>query len=339
MAGACHRARLPVLDTCVRTQYAGTPCLMAEASGAADAPLHALSAEEVAIWAGFLQTHAALAHELDAELRAAHGVPLTEFEILSSLATRPCERIRMAALADTALLSPSGLSRAIERLEARGLVHRVPCTEDRRGSFAMLTDAGEALVRTAGETHATAIRSRFFDRLTAEERRLLAGIWERVLAGTRRPGACATAACAEQGATPMSEQAYSPAQMHAFNQRIVAEFRANGGQVGGMMAGVPLLLLTTVGARSGQQRIAPLTYGVDGDRLVVIAAKRGSPTNPDWYHNLVANPRVVVEVGRDAFPAQARVAAGAERQRLFAQMAERRRTSPNTNAASAARSR
>ena len=116
-------------------------------------PLADLSSEEFAVWAGFLQSHAALARELDADLRGAHGLPLTEFEILLWLANRPCERMRMAELADTVLLSPSGLSRAVERLEARGLVQRIPCNEDRRGSYAALTESGTNLVRGAGATH------------------------------------------------------------------------------------------------------------------------------------------------------------------------------------------
>ena len=89
----------------------------------------------------------------------------------------------MAALADMVLLSPSGLSRAIERLEARGLVQRIPCTEDRRGSYAALTESGIDLVRIAGATHAAGIRRRFLDRLTPAETRSLKAIWDRLLAG------------------------------------------------------------------------------------------------------------------------------------------------------------
>src|SRR5215211_8089821 len=143
---------------------------MSDASGRpAGSPLADLSREEFAVWAGFLQTHAALARELDTDLRAAHALPLTDFEILLWLANRPCERMRMAALADTVLLSPSGLSRAIERLATRGLVQRIPCSEDRRGSYAALTESGVDLVRTAGATHAVGIRRRFVDRLTPAE--------------------------------------------------------------------------------------------------------------------------------------------------------------------------
>jgi DNA-binding MarR family transcriptional regulator len=114
---------------------------------------------------------------------------LTDFEILLWLANRPCERMRMAALADTVLLSPSGLSRAVERLETRGLVRRFPCPEDRRGSYAALTDSGIDLVRTASRTHAASIRRCFLDRLSRSEQRTLASMWERLLAGNE--SACA----------------------------------------------------------------------------------------------------------------------------------------------------
>lgn len=108
-----------------------------------------------------------------------------------------------------------------------------------------------------------------------------------------------------------------------FNQSIVDEFRANGGKVGGPFEGAPMLLLTTTGAKSGQARTAPLVYLPDGDRYVVFASKAGAPTNPDWYHNLVANPSVSVEVGSDRTDADAVVLTGEERDQLFAKQAER----------------
>jgi DNA-binding MarR family transcriptional regulator len=155
---------------------------MHETCAATHSPLADLSDEEFAVWSGFLQAHAALARELDADLRAAHGLALTEFEILLWLANRPCERMRMAALADTVLLSPSGLSRAVERLETRGLVQRTPCSEDRRGSYAALTHSGTELVRTASRTHAASIRRCFLDRLTPPEQQTLVSTWKRLLA-------------------------------------------------------------------------------------------------------------------------------------------------------------
>lgn len=103
----------------------------------------------------------------------------------------------------------------------------------------------------------------------------------------------------------------------AFNRGVVEHFRATGGVAPGDWAGRPLLLLTTTGARSGRPRTVPLLYSTDGDRLVVIASKGGEPTNPDWYHNLVTNPIVTVELPGATFRARATVADGAERRRLF----------------------
>jgi deazaflavin-dependent oxidoreductase (nitroreductase family) len=107
-----------------------------------------------------------------------------------------------------------------------------------------------------------------------------------------------------------------------WNNAIIAEFRANGGKVGGYFAGQTLLLLHTTGAKSGQRRVNPVAYTRDGERLVVIASKGGAPTNPDWYYNLVANPLVTVEVGTEQFEAQATVPAEPERTRLYDQMAK-----------------
>jgi deazaflavin-dependent oxidoreductase (nitroreductase family) len=108
-----------------------------------------------------------------------------------------------------------------------------------------------------------------------------------------------------------------------FNRQLIEEYRAHGGKVTGIFAGAPLLLLTTTGARSGQPRVAPLVYTTDNGRWVVIASKGGAPTHPDWYYNLRANPEVTVEVGTELFPARATITTGAERQRLFDQMAAR----------------
>lgn len=103
------------------------------------------------------------------------------------------------------------------------------------------------------------------------------------------------------------------------NRQVIAEFRANGGKVGDN--GKYLMLLTTTGAKSGQQRVNPLCYSTDGDRIVIIASKGAAPTNPDWYYNLLAHPEVTVEVGTERYVARASIAEGAERQRLFDQQA------------------
>ncbi len=110
-------------------------------------------------------------------------------------------------------------------------------------------------------------------------------------------------------------------ELNTFNERLIAEYRANGGRVTGQFAGAPLLLLTTTGAKSGRARTMPLVYSRDGDHLVVIASKGGAPTNPDWYHNLVANPEVTVELGAETFRARASVPGEPERTRLYDQQA------------------
>jgi len=112
------------------------------------------------------------------------------------------------------------------------------------------------------------------------------------------------------------------AEVNDFNRNLIDEFRANKGKVTGPFEGAPLLLLTTTGARSGQTRTNPVVYTRDGDRFVVIASKGGAPTSPDWYHNLVANPTVRIELPDDeTFDAKASVASGEEHDRLFAAQA------------------
>ena len=109
--------------------------------------------------------------------------------------------------------------------------------------------------------------------------------------------------------------------MSDFNTKIIEEFRSNGGMLGGGFAGAPMLLLTTTGAKSGREHTSPLVYLADGDRIVIFASKGGAPTNPAWYHNLVANPRARLEVGDETFDADATVAEGEERERLFTKQA------------------
>ncbi len=113
------------------------------------------------------------------------------------------------------------------------------------------------------------------------------------------------------------------ADVNDWNAQIIAEFRANDGKVGGQFDGAPLLLLTTTGAKSGLARTSPMMYLPDGDRLVVFASKAGAPTNPDWYHNLVANPSATVEVGTESFDVDAHITTGAERDELYARQATR----------------
>jgi len=108
-----------------------------------------------------------------------------------------------------------------------------------------------------------------------------------------------------------------------FNAKIIDEFHANEGRVGGMFEGMPLLLLHHTGARSGKSRINPLAYHRDNGRYVIFASKAGAPTNPDWYHNLKANPQVKIEVGTETIEVTASEATGAERDRLFGAQVER----------------
>lgn len=112
-------------------------------------------------------------------------------------------------------------------------------------------------------------------------------------------------------------------KVNDWNSGIIEEFRANGGKVGGPFEGAPLLLLTTTGAKSGKQRTTPLAYLAENGRMFIFASKAGAPTNPDWYHNLLAHPQVTVEVGTEQFPAKAVVVEGAERDQIYAIQAQR----------------
>lgn len=112
------------------------------------------------------------------------------------------------------------------------------------------------------------------------------------------------------------------AQLDQMNAKVLAEFRANHGKVGGMFEGAPMVLLHHKGAKSGVERISPLVYSKDGDRFVIIASKGGAPSHPDWYHNLVAHPETSIEVGDETIAVRASLAVGEERQRLFDEQAK-----------------
>lgn len=108
-----------------------------------------------------------------------------------------------------------------------------------------------------------------------------------------------------------------------FNARNIAEFRRRGGELGGSFEGAPVLLLTTIGAKSGQPRTSPMMYLADGARLIVFASNAGKDIHPSWYHNLRAQPSATVEVGTDSYPVTATELTGAERDRLYATQASR----------------
>src|SRR5713226_8348847 len=96
-------------------------------------------------------------------------------------------------------------------------------------------------------------------------------------------------------------------EMHDFNRKVIDEFHANGGKVGGMFANMPVILITTTGAKTGQARTTPLVYSKDGDRYVIIASMAGAPNNPDWYHNLKAHPTATIEMGTEKFKVKASI--------------------------------
>jgi len=111
-------------------------------------------------------------------------------------------------------------------------------------------------------------------------------------------------------------------EFNDWNRKIIDEFRANNGKVGGMFKDATLLLLHTKGAKSGKERVNPVAYVRDGETFVVIASKAGAPTNPDWYHNIVANPEFSVEVGTKTLRVHARVTEEPERTKLYNKMVE-----------------
>jgi deazaflavin-dependent oxidoreductase (nitroreductase family) len=114
-------------------------------------------------------------------------------------------------------------------------------------------------------------------------------------------------------------QAVTGYELHMadYNQAIIDEFRGNGGRVGGAFESAPLLLLHTIGAKSGKERVNPVMYQAVGEDYAVFASKAGAPDNPAWYHNLLAHPDVTVEVGTALVPVTARVAEGQERELIW----------------------
>jgi DNA-binding MarR family transcriptional regulator len=143
-----------------------------------------LTEAELAVWRGFLRVHTALARQLDAELDAAHGIPLSSYEVLINLQAAPDRKLRMADLADRALLSRSGMTRLVDRLERQGLLARDTCASDARGCFAVLTDEGEALLAKARPTHLDGVRAKFLAHLDADDFERLSQLWEKVLPGS-----------------------------------------------------------------------------------------------------------------------------------------------------------
>jgi DNA-binding MarR family transcriptional regulator len=142
-----------------------------------------LRSEELAAWRGLLRAHAELTRALDEDLSRAHGLPLASYEVLLFLAGAPEGRMRMSELADSVLLSRSGVTRLVDRLEADGLVERARCPEDARGLYATITERGLRRFGEARRTHLAGVRQRFLHHYSADELRRLGQLWKRVLPG------------------------------------------------------------------------------------------------------------------------------------------------------------
>jgi len=145
------------------------------------AAVEGLCPAELAAWRGLLRVHANVLKALDAELEAAHGLPLTSYEVLIQLADAPDHRMRMCDLADSVLLSRSGMSRLVDRLERDGLIVRCACSHDARGAFACITEAGLQLLEQARPTHVAGIRRRFLAHFAEEELDALTAFWDRLV--------------------------------------------------------------------------------------------------------------------------------------------------------------
>jgi DNA-binding MarR family transcriptional regulator len=140
-----------------------------------------LDARELRAWRGLLRIHDQLSKALDAQLDAAHGLQLTSYEVLMYLSDAEGGRMRMNDLAASVLLSRSGLTRLVDRLEREGYLERCSCAHDARGAFAVLTPAGREKLEAARETHLAGVRELFLSHFTPEELDVLGAAWERVL--------------------------------------------------------------------------------------------------------------------------------------------------------------
>ncbi len=145
-----------------------------------------LDDRELAAWRGMLETHSRLVHELDAELERDHGLPLSSYEVLMYLGDAKGGRLRMGELADRLLLSRSGITRLVDRLVGQGLIARERCSNDGRGYFALLTDAGREKLAAARPAHLDGVRRHFLARLDDREIDALGGIWAHLQG--ERPG-------------------------------------------------------------------------------------------------------------------------------------------------------
>jgi len=148
--------------------------------------LDRLSTRELAAWRGFLRVHSGIVRELNTELELTHALPLAHYEVLFHLDGAPCGKLTMSELAQSVLLSQSGVTRLVDRLVRSGLVVREGCSEDRRVMYARLTDEGRAALCEARPTLIEGVRQRFLAHFADAELDVLADAWERL-----RPGATA----------------------------------------------------------------------------------------------------------------------------------------------------
>jgi len=139
-----------------------------------------LDEEELAAWRGMLRAHSELVRTLDADLAREHDLPLSSYEVLLFLNDSADGRMRMSELADSVLLSRSGLTRLVDRLERQGLLKRERCTSDARGLFAEITPGGRRAFAQARQTHLDGVRRLFLERFSRDELRTLGGLWQKL---------------------------------------------------------------------------------------------------------------------------------------------------------------
>jgi DNA-binding MarR family transcriptional regulator len=167
--GCCDRNYL--VNVCGRKKYSRPPDTII---GVPHTDVRWLSEDQQRAWRSLITTTTGLLATLDSELQAAHGLSLGDYEVLANLSEAPNRSLRMTDLAGRLHLSPSGITRRIDGLVKAGWVERTPCPTDRRSSYAVLTDAGFAILQEAAPTHVEGVRAHFVDRLSAEELERLA---------------------------------------------------------------------------------------------------------------------------------------------------------------------
>jgi len=183
-------------DVCMTTELVGADADAADPGSAAPTRRTAADDPRLPAWRSFLHAHARLTRRLDEELQAAHHLSLAEYDALIQLARVPGRRLRMSVLADRVLLSRSGITRLVDRLEAAGMVRRSACATDARGAEAILTPAGVERLRSASETHLAGVRRYFLDIIEADERLAIERGLDRVIDGL------ATTTSADAACTP-----------------------------------------------------------------------------------------------------------------------------------------